>query len=162
MTTIQTLNIAEANAVETAFQVAPKTAFLATTLPTDNEDKVEAIYRKTSGDDEFPMTARFGRYINRKANDGIGKTNCSFKLSTFAQKTDVDDVIWTLPEDVIISWNAPGVSGAPDPAGLVKMLQWAMSFVVPVIEAAASSVAIDEIKFGVVDNLHKHADSGSL
>jgi len=163
-TTITLLNLGDSNDVDvTVFSAAPKTDFKVIDTVTDPaKGSREAEYQKVTGDEEYPMTMRVGRYVNARAEDGIGRTNTSLKLSTFVQKTDVDDVIWTLPGWVTIAISMPGTSGIPDTAAVIELITNAFSWLVPVDAGVLSADALDEVKFGVVNGLTEHADSSSV
>jgi hypothetical protein len=159
--TITILNLGDSLDVDLAsLLAADKTTFkVIDTVALEN--KRESVYQKITGDQEYPSTVRAGHYINAEANDGVGQTNVSVKVSTFVQKTDIDDVIWTLPGNVTIAWSMPGKSGVPDATQLVEMLNNAISWVIPVVAGVASESALDELQFGVVNGLAAHADTGS-
>lgn len=163
MTTITTLNLTDAVTVDvTEISILDKTTLKAGSTTDDKKGGLETEYRKVTGDEEYPLTARVGRYINAKANGGVGQTNVSLRVSTFLQKEDVDDVIWTLPGGVTVAFFMPGTSGFPDVDGAKILLASAFSLLVPIIAGELSDDAMDEIKYGVLNVLDAHVDSGSV
>lgn len=160
--TIEVLNLGDSVSVDiAALSAAPKSSFALVDTVDDKNGSREAVYQKTAGDEEYPMTVRVGHYVNGKANDGVGQTNMSVKISTFVQKSDTDDVIYTLPGTVTIAMSMPGQSGIPDTADITEILGNAMSYLLPVVSGAIATSALDELKFGVVTGIMDHADSGS-
>lgn len=145
------------------FGAAPKEAFkVIDTIVDRQKGSREAEYQKVTGDEEYPMALRVGHYVNDSAEGGVGRTNVSLKLSTFLQKADEDDVIFTLPAWVTIAISMPGKSGIPDVDGTISLLTSAMSWILPIIAGEISPAALDEIKYGVVNGLAAHEDSSAV
>jgi hypothetical protein len=160
-TTTSFLNLGDSVSVDiVAFDAPPKASFKVIDTVAE-EGKREALYQKVSGNEEYPMTVRAGYYLNKKSNDNIGQTNVSVKLSTFVQKADTDDIIWTLPCSATLALSVPGTNAVPDGEAVIEMLNNLHAWIVPVVTGALSEVALDELKFGVVGALAEHADSAS-
>jgi hypothetical protein len=162
-TTYTILNLGDSVDVDiTSFSAPPKSSFkVVGQSPPDETDRREALYQKVTGDEEYPMTVRAGVYANKKANDGIGQTNVSVKITTYLRKEDDDDVLWTLPLPVTIAFNVPGTRVVPDGSDVIDLLNQAHAWMVPVVTGVLSELALDELKFGVVGGLAEHADSSS-
>lgn len=161
MTTQTILNLASSVDVDiVSFLAAPKAAFKLIDTKVDGDNR-EAVMQRMSGEDEYPMTVRIGRYVNTKSNDGVGQTNTSIKLSTFVQKTDTDDVIWTLPANATLAFSMPGTSGIPDAGQVRELLMNLISFILPVVGGAAGEAVLEELRFGVVNNALAYGDTPS-
>lgn len=155
------LNLGDSVTVDiTAFDAPPKTDYVVVDTVSE-PGKRESLYQKTSGDEEYPQTVRVGHYANSKANDGVGQTNISVKISTFVQKVDGTDIVWTLPATATLAMSMPGNSGVPDTSGVVETLNNLFAWVLPIASASISTDALDELKFGVTGNLAAHVDSGT-
>lgn len=144
----------------TAFPCFPKDKLIVIdTLTKEETGTREVVYQLTEGSDEYPLTVRVGRYVNAKANNNVGKTNVSLKLTDFAQKAVDGEIMWTLPTDLTIAWGVPGISGVIDKADLIKRLAAAFTLLVPVVAGVLTDAAMTEIGFGVLSKLNEHADS---
>lgn len=161
MATISVLNLSDSSAIAvTNFPIQDKTDYvLVDTVSV--EGKREATFQKVAGDQEFPLSIRIGHYPTAKANNGIGQTNISIKLSTYVQKVDGTEVVYTLPFTATLALSAPGMSGIPDNDDVKAAIAALFSFVLPVVAGAVSTTALDELKYGVVGNLLTHVDSAA-
>ena len=121
----------------------------------------EAIYQNVAGSAEYPMTVRVGFYKNAKANDGLGSTSVSVKISSFVQKTDVDDVIWTHPAHFTLAFVMPGGTLVPDASDVQEMLGHLFSWLIPHTANVPGTEALDELKYGVTAGLLSHANTAA-
>jgi hypothetical protein len=140
----------------------PKANFAVVDTKSDPEKGTrEAVYQKLTGSEDSPMTVRVGHYVSKNSNDGVGQTNVSIKITTFVEKTDEDDVIWTLPGTATLALSMPGRSGIPRVDQVKELINHLMIWFIPVVAGVMDDAALDELKFGVVGNLAAHADSAS-
>jgi hypothetical protein len=148
------LNLDSGTANYTGIKVAAAGSF-ARVSSVDLPEKREAVYQRTVGDEEKPMTIRLGWYPNPKANGGIGQTNFSMKISTMVENDDAETG-FVLPGTLTVAWSMPGLSGVPNSANLKDLLGHAYTWLVP--DAAGSPITdvLEEIKFGVVTELLEH------
>jgi hypothetical protein len=120
----------------------------------------ESLYQKVGGNEEYPLTVRVGHYP-KKGSDGVGQVNISVKISTFVET--VDDVsgetLRVLPCSMTLAWSVPGTSGVPDEADLMALICMPLTWVLPVASGAFTGDALDELKFGVVNQLVAHQSS---
>lgn len=130
--------------------------------PSQDDDTREAVFQKVVGNAEYPLSVRIGWYKNPKANDGIGSTNVSVKVSSYLQKLDDDnDVLWTKPCSVTLATNMPGLTAVPDTDDVMELVGNAVTWLLPVQSGAIVTDVLEEVKFGVVGNLLAHAISAS-
>lgn len=144
----------------TALNVATKADFVLIDSKVDGDNK-EATYQLAAGDPDYPLSLRVGHYVNRSANNGAGQTNISVKLSTSVSKLDGTETLWTSPASVVIATTMPGTSGVPDATDYASLLGLAFSWIIPVIAGSISEAALDELQFGVVNQLLDHENSAS-
>jgi hypothetical protein len=163
MTTTTILNTGDSQTVDVAELLVPdKGNFALIDTISKDDGSREAIYQKISGSEEYPMTVRVGYYRNAKANGGVGGVNLSVKIVTYAEKVDIDDVIWTLPAAITLAMSMPGGTPIPDQEDIIELIGNALGWLLPVDTGAISSAALDELKFGVVNGLLAHANSASV
>jgi len=130
---------------------AIKTLFeLAEVSPVRPDGVREAVFQKTSGSDEYPMTVRRGFYPNVKANGGRGLVNVSCKVNTFVEFLDTDaDLKTTDPCSVTIAYTMPR-KAVPNKAQLVALILNAASWLINVDDGALSDAELSNIQFGIV------------
>lgn len=119
----------------------------------------ESFYQMLEGSEEHPLTLRAGYYKNPKLNAGIGGVNTSMKLTTYVQKADVDDVLWTLPLTVTLAVSAPGGSPMPDAENLISLLDLVLTAYTPFVAGVQDQAIIDEIKFGIMNRIMSHGST---
>lgn len=122
----------------------------------------EAVYQMTEGDEEFPLVVRIGYYRNAKGNGGVGSTNISVKLSTYAQKTNDGVVNYTLPYTLTLATSAPGASALPDYASLVGLLTAIFTVFIPYDAGSPDTTMLDELKFGIVNGFLGHDSTSGV
>lgn len=158
--TTSILNLDDCVAVDIAAMAAPgKENFVAVPVPSQGDAR-EVIFQKVTGNEKYPMTVRVGFYPKPAANDGIGQTNISVKISTFVESDD-DDEAWVHPGTVTIASSMPGRSGVPNEADYMALLGNALTWLVPVVNGILTSGALARLKFGVVSDLNELTDSPS-
>jgi hypothetical protein len=159
------LNIGDVVAVDiAALNVANKANFtLVDTVQVDEFGAVEALFRNSVGDPEYPMSLRVGIYPKPAALNGVGLTNVSVKLTTYYRKTDdvTELTTWTHPGNVTIAFSTPGQLSVPDNEDMVSLLGSAFSWLVPIVSGVVATSALAKIKFGIASDLDGLVNSGS-
>jgi len=162
MTTTVSLNSAFTLPVSITVNAIDITAFaLVDTKVLDDGVSRESIYQLMSGDEEYPLIMRVGVYKNAKSNDGAGQTNVSIKIASFAQKADVDDIIWTNPEVWTLSKSAPGGNPFYDTDVDEEMVGALFTAYHHVSADVVQTTNLDELKFGVTNRILEHANSAA-
>lgn len=121
----------------------------------------ESVYQLLTGNDEFPMSFRVGVYRNPKANGGIGNTNVSVKLMNYAEKADIDDVVWTEAETWTLSKGAPGSTPFYDTDVDIESIGALLSIFLNVVAGVVTTTNLDEFKVGVTNRVTEHANSAA-
>jgi len=112
----------------------------------------EAVYQKTDGDSEHPMSERLGVYPNAKANDGFGKVNTSSRMTSYLEILDtVTGIASYYPCACVIAFEFPGNSPIPNVADAMAMLQNNASFLLPLVAGEFASDVLEQLQFGVVN-----------
>lgn len=143
----------ESNSLNTAtWQVANKAAYTITENKAINGGH-ETIYLLASGDERYPISVRIGHYPNPKGLEGAGQTNVSIKMSAYVTETGGDGVVVAKPCSATLAWSMPGMTGAPDEAGLLKMIQQLVSWVTPFTLGVPGTGAIDQLKYGLTSGM---------
>lgn len=146
--------------VDTQALDVTKFALIDQTVSPDGNTR-EAVYQMIEGTEEYPLSIRIGSYKTPKANGNIGGSNTSIKLTTYAQKADADDVLWTLPMTVTLAVSAPGGNPMPDPVNLIGLLDAVLTAYVPFVAGNQSQVITDELKFAIVNRALTHGSTAS-
>lgn len=162
--TITTVSLNQGDNIDVAFTL-PLTdvaafALIDTKVSEDGNSR-ESVYQKISGNEEYPYFMRVGVYKNPKANNGIGSTNVSVKITNNVQKADVDSLIWVLPETWTLAKSAPGGSAFPDSDADVEMIGTLVSTYLNVASGVITTANIDELKFGITNRILEHANSAA-
>lgn len=159
--TITTVNTGFSTGVAVTALPAIDTSLFALVDSTSSADGLsrESTYQYLGGSEEFPLSIRTGVYRNPKANNGVGSTNVSLKIANYAQKADVDDIIWTLPETWTLAKSMPGNQAFPDYTDDLEMIGTILSALFPVVSGSFTDDAISEVKFGVTNGLLGHQSS---
>lgn len=121
----------------------------------------ESVYQYMGGTEEYPLSIRVGVYKNAKANGGVGSTNVSIKIASFAQKADLDDVIWTHPETWTLAKSAPGGNPFYDVAADKEMIGSLFSMIFNINAGALDTGNVDELKFGVTNRILQHGNTAA-
>lgn len=132
-----------------------------TYAPDDNTR--EAVYQKVGGSKEYPLTIRIGAYFNPGAEEGVGRTNLSIKIASFAQNVQASDTIWTLPCHATLALSMPGKTGVPDAQDVEELIGSLFSMYIPIAAGVVqSTAALDELAYNVVGNALSHTNSNSV
>lgn len=160
--TVSILNLGNSVPVDVAtLKAADTTLLVPVDTSTNGKGERETLYQQSTGDKEFPLTARVGVYPNALADNGIGRTNFSTRVASFLQKVDDGDVEWTKPCHITIAGSMPGMTAIPDNDDVEEMLSLAFSLVLPVIAGIISQAALDDLSFGITTNVAAHPNSAS-
>lgn len=161
--TIAIKNIDEAGGLAVvALLVADKAKFNVVSQKEPKDGSFEVTYRKSDGDDDYPMTLRVGIYKNDAKSGMPAYTNISAKLTTYVEETDSSgDRIWIAPCYQTFASSMPVPSGVPDVADYKAMAQNLISWILPLVSGVVSDLAIDELRFGVATGLASHIDTAA-
>lgn len=148
--------------IEVPVKVLDVTKFaLVDTKVSDDGLNRESVYQLMAGNTEFPLSFRVGHYKNPKANGGVGATNISVKFVSYAEKTDVDDVIWTLPETWTLAKSAPGGNPFYDTDVDLELIGSMLSIIFSVGSGLFTLANVNELKFGVTNRVLEHANTAA-
>jgi len=163
MTTLTLLNVENDVDVDiAALKAVDKTDFVLVDTQIVANDGREAIYQKVAGDEEHPLTVRIGWYPSPKGNSGFGLTNISIKISTFLKSAETDGTVnWIYPVTATLATQAPGLSGLPAEASMRTLVENLFSWMIPVQTGVLTSLALDQLKFGVVNGMIALTNSAS-
>lgn len=127
MTTTKTIHNVRATEVATTVPTIDRSALsLWDTVQSDDKLTREATYVHTAVDERYPMTIRVGIYRKPKHPEypGIGATNFSIKMETWANEVDdtSGEILWAAPVTATLAWTLPGLTGVVDVADLIDLL----------------------------------------
>lgn len=159
--TLTILNTGDSVDVDVASMLVPSKADYAIVDTVANGETRECTYQKVVGDSEYPMSVRVGYYKKPTTNEGIGSVNLSIKISTFVQKTEGTDIIWTKPASATLALAMPGGTGVPDIADVKELIGNLFAWALPVQAGIVVDSGLEELEFGVVNGLLAYENTAS-